>query len=85
MSNSLLSYNQNQDILDKDSTALPRTTTTKKEEDLISDNNYNENNINSQCIIDECFDLGENLMLLQKIIQITVFHTLYVIGINMNL
>lgn len=60
MSNSLLSYNQNQDILDKDSTALP--TTTKKKEDLISDNNYNENNINSQCIIDECFDLGENLI-----------------------
>jgi hypothetical protein len=60
MSNNLLSYNQNQDILDKDSTALP--TTTKKEEDLISDNNYNKNNINSQCIIDECFDLGENLI-----------------------
>ena len=57
MSNNLLSYNQNQDILDKDSTALPT-----KKEDLISDNNYNENNINSQCIIDECSDLGENLI-----------------------
>ena len=29
---------------------------------MISDNNYNENNINSQCIIDECSDLGENLI-----------------------
>ena len=58
MSNNLLSYNQNQDILDKDSTGLPTT----KKEDLISDNNYNDNNINSQCIIDECSDLGENLI-----------------------
>ena len=33
MSNSLLMYNQNQDILDKDSTVLP----TKKEENLIYD------------------------------------------------
>ncbi len=58
MSNSLLMYNQNQDILDKDSTVLP----TKKEEDFISDNNYNEDSINSQCIIDECSNLGENLI-----------------------
>ena len=58
MSNSLLSYNQNHDILDKDSIAL----LTKKEKDLISDNNYNEDSINSQCIIDECSDLGENLI-----------------------
>ena len=69
MSNGLLlKYNQNQDILDKDSKVL---ITTKKEEgekeqeDLISDSNYSDDSISSdssQCIIHECSDLGENLV-----------------------
>ena len=61
MSNSLLTYNQNSDILDKDSVALPT-----KKEDLISDNNYNEDSINSQCIIEECSNVGANLMAITR-------------------
>ena len=33
-----------------------------KKEDLISDNNYNEDSINSQCIIEECSNVGANLI-----------------------
>lgn len=55
----LLNYDKTEeDNLDKASKVLSK----KEKEDLISDNNYNENNINSQCIIDECSDLGENLI-----------------------
>ena len=61
MSNSLLTYNQNSDILDKDSVAL-----STKKEDLISDNNYNEDSINSQCIIEECSNVGANLMAITR-------------------
>jgi hypothetical protein len=60
MPKNLLMYNKNQDTLDRDSVAL----STKKEEgeDLIFDDNYNEANSSSQCIIDECSDLGVNLI-----------------------
>ena len=61
MSNSLLTYNQNSDILDKDSVAL-----STKKEDLISDNNYIEDSINSQCIIEECSNVGANLMAITR-------------------
>jgi|ERR671914_694889 hypothetical protein len=61
MSNSLLTYNQNSDILDKDSVAL-----STKKEDLISDNNYNEDSINSQCIIEECSNVGANLIAITR-------------------
>ena len=49
-----------QGMLDRNSQVV----STKKEEDLISDNNYSNNSIrnSSQCIIDECSDLGENLI-----------------------
>ena len=61
MSNSLLTYNQNSDILDKDSVVL-----STKKEDLISDNNYNEDSINSQCIIEECSNVGANLIAITR-------------------
>jgi hypothetical protein len=61
MSNSLLTYNQNSDILDKNSVAL-----STKKEDLISDNNYNEDSINSQCIIEECSNVGANLIAITR-------------------
>jgi hypothetical protein len=70
MSNSLLlNYNQNQDMLDKDS-EVSSIKEEEKEENLISDNNYSDysitsssnNNSSSQCIIHECSDLGENLV-----------------------
>ena len=61
MSNSLFTYNQNLDILDKDSVAL-----STKKEDLISDNNYNEDSINSQCIIEECSNVGANLIAITR-------------------
>lgn len=61
MSNSLLTYNQNSDILDKDSVAL-----STKKEDLISDNNYNEDSINSQCIMEECSNVGANLIAITR-------------------
>jgi hypothetical protein len=55
----LLNYDKTEeDNLDKASKVLSK----KEKEDLISDNNYNEDSINSQCIIDECSDLGENLI-----------------------
>jgi hypothetical protein len=55
----LLNYDKpEEDNLDKASKVLSK----KEKEDLISDNNYNEDSINSQCIIDECSDLGENLI-----------------------
>jgi hypothetical protein len=55
----LLNYDKTEeDNLDKASKVLSK----KVKEDLISDNNYNEDSINSQCIIDECSDLGENLI-----------------------
>ena len=61
MSNSLLTYNQNSDILDKNSVAL-----STKKEDLISDNNYIEDSINSQCIIEECSNVGANLIAITR-------------------
>ncbi len=57
----LLKYDKTEeDKLDKDSEVLP----IKKcvEEDLISDNNYDKANSSSQCIIEECSDLGTNLI-----------------------
>ena len=61
MSNSLFTYNQDSDILDKDSVALPT-----KKQDLISDNNYNEDSINSQCIMEECSNVGANLIAITR-------------------
>ena len=60
MSNSLLKYNQNNDMLDKDSEVLPTKKEEKKEENLISDNNYSDDSItnNTQCIIHRCHNLG---------------------------
>ena len=54
-------YNKNQDTLDRDSVAL---STKKEEEDLIFDDNYNEANSSSQCMIDERSDLGVNLIVI---------------------
>ncbi len=50
-----------QDKLDKDSGVLPIKKCVE-EEDLISDNNYDKANSSIQCIIDECSDLGANLI-----------------------
>ena len=49
-----------EDKLDKDSEVLPIRKCV--EEELISDNNYDKANSSIQCIIDECSDLGANLI-----------------------
>lgn len=77
-------YNENWDMLYRDSKSLPIKRRGEQEAHLIFENNYDEvNNGSSQYIIERYIHLGENLVAIQ--IQRTIIHISNLIGIIINL